>query len=304
MRIYGYAAPHFECCFNAVTCRLRVFQQAASVRMSLLGKSHSIPILMSLLVVVTFESEAADNDCPMPADRPGISQATIPTQSRTLEPYSITHTVANYYDAPLGLGFLEVIDTENRFYYDWMFELDLPVWRSPDASQPIGWLIQGQIYSETGIETLTGAGMVETDYEQTSFIVWETQEEWLKLRLTDDLQVWTHRCHLESAKLKLEPVIWQTFFRRHEDWLHFRKPVPHILRTSAKADGKRLTTIGLDHKLVLLDIRGDWMEVEVEQPDLTCGGPDEDEGRLIQHRGWVKWRDERGPWVYVYTRGC
>lgn len=269
-----------------------------------LTKIRSIPKSILLLLVVTFESEAADNACPTPAGRPDISQSIPPTQPRTLEPYSITQTVAHYYDAPLGLGFLEVIEEENQHYYDWMFELTLPVWHTPDTSRPLGWLLHGQVHTDTGVETLTGVGMVETDYEQTSFIVWETQGEWLKLRLSNDLQAWTHRCHLKTAKFKLEPVTWQTFFRRHEDWLHFRKPVPHILRTSASVEGERVTTIGLDHKLVLLDIRGDWMEVEVHQPDLTCGGPGQDEERFKQHRGWVKWRDERGPWVFAYTRGC
>lgn len=265
---------------------------------------RSIPKLVLLLLVVTYESLAVDNACPTPASRPDISQSTLPTQPRTLETYSITETVAQYYDAPLGLGFLEVTEEENHHYYDWMFELELPLWHAPDTARPLGWLMQGQLYTDTGVENLTGVGMVETDYEQTSFIVWETHAKWLKLRLTNDLQAWTHGCHLETANLKLEPVTWQTFFRRHEDWLHFRKPVPHILRTSASVESDRVTTIGLDHKLVLLDIRGDWMEVEVEQPDLTCTGPDRDEGRPNQHRGWVKWRDERGPWVFVYTRGC
>lgn len=272
--------------------------------MSRLTKFRTIPKLVLLLLMVTFESEAGDSACPTPASRPDVSQSTLPTQPRTLEPYSITQTVAHYYDAPFGVGFLEVIEEENQHYYDWMFELVLPVWYTPDTARPLGWLTRGQVYMDTGVETLTGAGMVETDYEQTSFIVWETQAEWLKLRLTNDLEAWTHRCHLETAKIRLEHVTWQTFFRRHQDWLHFRKPVPHILRTSASVESERVTTIGLDHKLVLLDIRGDWMEVEVTQPDLTCIGPDQDEGPSTQHRGWVKWRDEQGPWVFVYTRGC
>lgn len=259
---------------------------------------------MSLLLVFVCELEAAGSPCPTPASRPDVTQSALPKQPRTLEPYSITQTVAHYYDAPLGLGFLEVIEEKNQHYYDWMFELELPVWHTPDAGRGLGWLLQGQVYSETGAATLTGAGMVETEYEHTSFIVWETKEDWLKLRLTNDMYAWTHRCHLDTAKFRLEVVPWQTFFRRHADWLHFRKPVPHILRTSPGIESERVTTIGLDHKLVLLDIRGDWMEIEVEQPDLTCRGPDRNEGRSIQHRGWVKWRGQRGPWVYVYTRGC
>jgi len=132
---------------------------------------RSIPKLALLLLAVTTESAAVDSDCPTPTGRPDISQSMLPTQPHTLEPYSITQTVAHYYDAPLGLGFLEIIDEKNQHYYDWMFTLALPVWYTPDSARPLGWLMQGQVYTDTGVETLTGVGMVETDYEQTSFIV-------------------------------------------------------------------------------------------------------------------------------------
>ena len=48
-------------------------------------------------------------------------------------------------------------------------------------------------------------------------------------------------------------------------------------------------------------MRGDWMEVLVTQPDPTCrsGSP-----AVTEQRGWVKWRDRRGPWIYIHTRGC
>ena len=272
--------------------------------MSRLIEFRSIPTIVLLLLVVICEPEAIGSDCPTPPSRPDVTQSMLPTQSRTLDPYSITQTVPHYYDAPLGLGFLEVVEEKNQHYYDWMFELALPLWDTPDAARPFGWLLQGRVYADTHVEKLTGAGMVETEYEHTSFIVWETQAEWFKLRLTNDLYARTHRCHLETAKFRLGFVRWPTFFQQHADWLHFRKPVPHILRMSPRADTEQVTTIGLDHKLVVLEIRGNWMEVEVEQPDLTCSGSDQDEAGSSQHRGWVKWRDEQGPWVYVYTRGC
>jgi hypothetical protein len=265
---------------------------------------RSMSKLALLFLVFICELEAAAATCPAPAKPPGHLQSIVTKQPRALDPYSISQTVDNYYDAPLGLGLLEVTEESGQHYYDWMFELELPVWSAPNAERPLGWVMRGKIYSDTGVETLTGAGMVETDYEQTSFIVWETQEAWFKLRLANDLDVWTHRCHLETTKFKLEHVPWQKFLRQHSDWLHFRKPVPHILRVSPSVNSERVATIGLDHKLILLDIRGDWMEVAVEQPDLTCSGDEQDESRSSQHRGWVKWRDERGPWVYIYTRGC
>ena len=254
--------------------------------------------------VVAVESNAASNDCPTLAYHFELARQSVPERNRTLNPYSITHTVTNYYDAPLGLGFLEVIEAESQHYYDWMFELEMPVWREPDPTRALGWLSQGQVHSGTGIDLLTGAGMVETQYEHTNFIVWETQADWFKVRLTGDLYAWTHRCHLQTPKLKLEFVPWQKFFRRHPDWLHFRRPVPHILRSTPSVESDRVATIGLDHKLILLDVRDDWMEVEVEQPDNTCSGHGRDESSSSRNRGWVKWRDEQGPWVYIYTRGC
>jgi hypothetical protein len=63
--------------------------------------------------------------------------------------------------------------------------------------------------------------------------------------------------------------------------------------------------IGLDHKLIMVEVEGDWMRVKVEQPDLTCTGDSRSDLKPAMHEGWVKWRDEKkGPWVWVYTRGC
>lgn len=260
---------------------------------------RSIPKSVLLLLLVTFESEAVDSACPTPASRPDISH---PTQFRQLDPYSIFQTAPKY-NAGSGLGFIDAVEENKHHLNDfWMIKVALPLWYAPDAAHPLGWLLQGHVFADTGVEALTWAGMVETDYYHTSFIVWEIQAEWFKLRLTNDLYAWTHRCHLESTMVgieRIEFVSWQTFFRQHWRNLHFLKLVPHILRMSPSVESKRVTTIGLDHNLVLLDIRGDWMEVEVEQPSPVHDRP---KGPVFQHRGWVKWRDEQGPWVYIYTR--
>ena len=264
-----------------------------------------VPILVFLCLVFGPALEAMASDCPTPAmRRANLAQSAQLPEPRTLKPYAITRTVAHYYDAPLGLGFLKVSESKNKHFYDWMFELSLPLWRTADASRPLGWLTGGKIYKESGAEALTGFGMVETSYEHTSFIVWEARKGWLKLRLTKGLYAWTHQCHLKTAKIRLDYVPWRVFLSRHADWLHFRKPVPHKLRSSPDAGSAPVTTIGLNHKLVLLDFQGDWMKVKVEQPDLTCGGPGPGKVRPIRHHGWVKWRDDKGPWVFIYTRGC
>ncbi|MEE8351982.1 MAG: hypothetical protein V3R37_07340 [Rhodospirillales bacterium] len=245
--------------------------------------------------------------CPARAAPPAALAAIVQqSKLRTLRPYSISQTVAHYYDAPLGLGILEVGGNGRDHAYDWMFKLELPLWGGPDRARPLGWLIGGALHTAPGAPSapaLTGAGMVETGYELTSFIVWEIEKDWFKIKLAKGLSAWTHRCHLRAAKIQLDYVSWPTFLRRHGDWLHFRKPLTHMLRAAADIKSRRVTTIGLNHKLVLLDIDGDWMKVEVEQPDITCMG-----GRggvqPLRHIGWVKWRDDIGPWVYFYTRGC
>lgn len=266
-------------------------------------RSHCITLVL-VVVFVAAAGRASDDDCPRPpalVDRDDVTRELDP--SRTLNPYSIYQTVTNYYDAPLGIGHLKVGDsTKANHYYDWMFEIDLPLWSQPDAARPLGWLVAGRLHINGSAAPLTGAGMVEVDYEHTNLIVWETANDWLKLKLNDKTAAWIPRCHLKSRSVGLEFQSWQTFFRSRPEWLHFRKPVPHRLRTSPDSDSERLTTIGLDHKLSLLEIQGDWMRVSVEQPDTTCGA--ETNTPTTRHEGWVKWRDDTGPWVYVYTRGC
>ena len=248
-------------------------------------------------------SEVQAGACPTQA-APSAGQATMNqhSASRTLKPYSISQTVPHYYDAPLGLGILEVADNGKDHFYDWMFELELPLWAGPDTARPLGWLKQGLVLGAPPATPISGAGMVETGYEHTGFIIWEIRNDWFKIKLAKGAFAWTHRCHLGSSKIHLNYVSWPKFLRRHGNWLHFRKPVTHRLRAAPNLTARRVTTIGLNHKLVLLDIKGDWMKVDVSQPDLTCGGTQH--AQPLRHRGWVKWRDSAGPWVYFYTRGC
>lgn len=90
----------------------------------------------------------------------------------------------------------------------------------------------------------------------------------------------------------------------HGDWLHFRARVPHALRAAPRERSRRITWIGLDHELTLIERRDDWLRVRVRQPAWTCVSPGHEfKGRIDV--GWVKWRDdETGPWVWYYTRGC
>ncbi len=225
------------------------------------------------------------------------------------KPYSIRDTVGTYAEALFGIGYLRVLSTSFSIY-DWARDIVLPLWKAPDEKSFYGWIHNGYVYPDGSAlpYALTGIGMVETDYERNSFIVQETSGNgWIRIALKrgKDRDAWTHQCHLDMGVAKLVYEPWESFLRKHGNWLHFRARVPHSLRERPDTNSPRITTIGIDHKLTLLEFKDDWMRVEVQQPDWICSGLSEEEFNGSTHEGWIKWRGgTKGPWVWVYTRGC
>lgn len=221
------------------------------------------------------------------------------------EPYRVNVGARDADEPALGVGYLEVtnVDIHHR---EWPRNIVLPVWEEPSEEAFYGWVHHGRMHplDDSPPYPLTGAGLVETDYEQKSFIVYEALKDgWLRIRLTPgkDGVVWTHRCRLEMGDAKLAYKDWTSFLKEHSSRLYFRSEVSHTLRKAPGTDSERVALIGLDHNLVLHEIRGDWMRVSAEQPSTTCGR----ERESTIHEGWVKWRDEeKGPWVWTSTRGC
>lgn len=263
-----------------------------------------------LAVSVLYATAVAAAECPQAPERP-----TLPADANVdqtgwqglADPYSVVHWSGGYDYAPLGIGHL-VVENRQDAYYDWAGRVRLPVWYAPNGDF-YAWVHGGQVHplNETGAYPLTGAGMVETDYEHLTLIVWQsTPDGWLQIRLAASAAgtVWTHRCHLEAGGIRLAYQSWEDFIREHGDWLHFRAQVPHALREQPDISSARITWIGLDHELTLLAMQGDWLRVRVRQPAWTCAGPDREFQGTV-HEGWVKWRDEQtGPWVWIYSRGC
>ncbi len=208
-------------------------------------------------------------------------------------------------DAPLGVGHLPLVDAPDVRFHDWPRGLVLPLWTRPDGPFH-GWLAGPRLLPADGSppSPLTGAGMVETDYEHLTLVVFETAGDWLQVRLSPDRLAWAHACHLELGPTRLRYESWEAFIRAHGDWLHFRNRVPHALREAPDAAAPRLTWIGTDHELELLELAGDWMRVRVRQPAWRCAGSDRPfPGRVDE--GWVRWRDTAtGPWTWIHSRGC
>lgn len=110
----------------------------------------------------------------------------------------------------------------------------LPVWDRPEGAFS-AWVYAGIVHPVDGRSPyrLTGAGMVEADYEHQTI----------------------HR------------------IGKIGDWLHFRARVPHALRAAPRERSRRITWIGLDHELTLIERRDDWLRVRVRQPAWTCVSP-------------------------------
>ena len=132
---------------------------------------------------------------------------------------------------------------------------------------------------------------------------------WIRLRWAPDSAgvAWTHSCLLSLGRQPLVVQTWAELFESFEDSpMYFRSEVRHSLRTGASIDSARIGWVPAspnDYHLEPLEIRGDWMRVELVEPSDYCAGPDAPAS--TRREGWVKWRDDEiGPWVWYYTRGC
>lgn len=266
--------------------------------------------LFVCLLCSLFASSANADNCPLIKEPPIPSKADIDYQNSwkgVATPYSVNDWMGGYDFAPLGVGRLRVINID-QYYYDWAKILMAPLWNNPDGSF-YGWMHSGMLHPEDDILAipLTGAGMVETEYEHSNLTVQQfLSDGWIQLQLLPGKEgsKWTHLCHLQLGKVKLEYEPWESFVAKKGSWLHFRTGSIHFLRSEPGENARIITQIAIDHELSLQAIKDEWMRVEVTQPDWTCKGSDEEfMGR--KDIGWIKWKDEViGPLIWIYSRGC
>ena len=211
---------------------------------------------------------------------------------------------------PLGLGFLRSFTEEH--YWEWHRHVRLPLFREPGQDIPFGWIADGWLI-DLGDETVRPfgtAGLVETEYESSSLIVYETRPDgWVHFRYLPEENgtAWTHECFFDLTDASVSLTTWEERLTNDQiSPLFFRNEVPHAVRAQPQLDSERLRWLPATtdaYHLEPLEVQGDWMRVRVVQPSDYCSGP----GGPLTRRfdGWVRWRDDNiGPWLWYYTRGC
>jgi hypothetical protein len=247
-----------------------------------------------------------------PCDAPQLRRLVIPTgpqappdtpASERLTPYN-THL-------DLGIGHLRPIaDWHVR---GWFTQIRLPLFQTPHRA-PFAWLLDGWLLdvSSGTYRPFGTAGMIETDYESPSFLVYEARPNgWYRLRyargVDADGTAWSHQCFFKLSTIPLGIERWEErFLSASISPLHFRTKVRHALRATPSISAHRLKWIPAEpdqYHLTPLQVRGDWMQVRVTEPSDYCVSP---KAPMIQtYIGWIKWRDEKiGSWLWYYTRGC
>jgi hypothetical protein len=153
--------------------------------------------------------------------------------------------------------------------------------------------------------------MIETGYETPSFIVAERRDDgWTRMRYAadgaDDGFAWVHQCLFRMGPDTLVFESWADRLLSDDiSPLFFHQEVRHSLRVGPAMDAERVSWIPASadaYNIQPLDVRGDWMRVVVTIPSTYCSMREAEDS--VEYEGWVKWRDETGPWLWYYTRGC
>lgn len=213
---------------------------------------------------------------------------------------------------PLGIGHAHYVAEGAAFDLppggdDWLRRVELPLSHTPGA-QPWGWIVQGWILTmgDTA-EPFTTAGLIETGYEEPSFVVLESRSDgWLRIRFESpekDVDTsWTPSCALRTSPARLDFTPWSDWFLSDRVTpMFFRSDPPHLLQSGPSTDAERLVEVSDDYILEPLEIQGEWMRVTLKEPSDYCVFDVEPTRR----EGWIRWYSpDTGPRVWYFTRGC
>ena len=218
---------------------------------------------------------------------------------------------APFEDAALGVGHAyhapEEPPTGPPGDQSWMQRVELPLFETPGA-EPSAWIARGWIVAaDRDPRPLTIWGLIETGYEERSFMVLETrQDEWLRIRYARDeeswLSAWVSLCALGASPAPLAYAPWSDWLLGDDiSPLFVRAGLPLALHAEPSDASATVASVTEADVLDPHEVRGEWMRVTLKQPSDYCR-PDV---VSTSREGWVRWlTEDRGPRVWYFTRGC
>jgi hypothetical protein len=188
----------------------------------------------------------------------------------------------------------------------WVQRVALPLFTGP-GGEPFSWIARGWIVQAgQPPASLTMVGMIETGYEEVSFVVLERREDWLRIRYSGSERssqtAWVPECALDASPARLAFSPWSDWFLGDDiSPLFVRIEPPLPLHAEPSTASARVATVTEADVLVPHEVRGEWMRVTLQQPSDYCS-PD---AVSTSREGWVRWlTEDRGPRLWYFTRGC
>ena len=257
------------------------------------------------------------------AGAPAAAQVcTVPPASLARVPAEPPAVYAYDAPAPEPSPFEEAVIGVGHVYHDpqeppvgppgdqsWLQRVALPLSGSP-GDEPSAWIARGWIV-EPGREPepLTMWALIETGYEERSFVVLErAQDGWLRVAYAVDGQgmrraAWVPECALDASPARVAFAPWSEWLLSDDlSPLLVREGIPLALHAEP-SDGSQVVGSVTDADAIEpREVRGEWMRVTLVQPSDYC----RPEVAPTRREGWVRWLtgDDRGPRLWYHTRGC
>lgn len=274
-------------------------------------------IIRKLWILAGVAALSTPNVSAQVCDMPEAIRSAVPTDPPGEMPY-VTRWVTGSDGAsvPLGVGHLHHSYESQAPALppgasNWLGQVALPI-STTAGSAPDIWIADGWILQEGDApRPLSREALVETGYEEVSFVVLEGRPDgWLRIRYDlgagNDGTGWTPRCAISAGPTVLTFSYWSDWLVNEHlsgsiSPLFFRSEVPGPLYGGPSVGAGRLGDIGRDYILYPIEVQGDWMRVRVAEPSDYC----EFDVESVTREGWVRWyTPDLGPAVWYFTRGC
>jgi hypothetical protein len=187
---------------------------------------------------------------------------------------------------------------------DWLRQVELPL-STIEGAPPSSWIARGWIIPPIGDpQPLATTGLLETGYEELSFVVLQRSADWLRIRysVAESGTAWVPACALEASPARLEFAAWSDWFLGGEiSPLFVRGARTLDLRSAPSVNLAPLTVTTTGDAIEPHEVRGGWMRVTLVRPSDYC----EIESTSTRTEGWIRWLTlDRGPALWYFTRGC